>query len=103
MIRHIVLLRFRAAVLPEARAALMTELDGLRAHLHGMVTFTPLTNLSPETPVIHGFTQGFAIDFTDAAARDAYLADSRHVDIGRRLTEACEGGTEGVLVFDHAL
>lgn len=103
MIRHIVLLRFRAAVPPEARAALMTELDGLRARLPGMRNFTVLTNISPEIPVIHGFTQGFAIDFTDAAARDAYLVDPGHADIGRRLTEACDAGTDGVLVFDHAL
>jgi len=36
-------------------------------------------------------------------ARDAYLADEVHRAIGARLVAACSGGTEGLIVFDHAL
>lgn len=103
MIRHIVLLRFRAEVTPAERDALMAELDGLRERVPGMASFTTLGNVSPETPVAHGFLDGFAADFADAAARDAYLVDPAHRAIGARLVAACEGGTEGLIVFDHVL
>lgn len=103
MIRHLVLLRFRPVVTEADRAALMADLDALRAHLPGMLSFTALTNVSPEEPVVHGFRDGFAIDLADAAARDAYLADPAHRAAGARLVAACVGGAEGILVFDHVL
>ncbi len=103
MIRHMVLLRFRPEVSASDRAALMCDLDGLRARLPGIVTFAALRNVSPEEPVVHGFEDGFIVDFRDEAARDAYLADEVHRAIGARLVAACSGGTEGLIVFDHAL
>ncbi|WP_299130343.1 Dabb family protein [uncultured Amaricoccus sp.] len=103
MIRHMVLLRFRAEVSAGERAALMADLGGLRARLPGIVGFTTLRNVSPEAPVVHGFEDGFGVDFRDAAARDAYLADEGHRAIGARLVAACDGGIEGLIVFDHAL
>ncbi len=103
MIRHIVLLRYRAEVGADERARLMADLEGLRDRLPGMVSFTAFRNISPETPVVHGFEDGFGVDFQDAAARDAYLADEGHRAIGARLVAACDGGLAGLIVFDHAL
>ncbi len=103
MIRHLVLLRFRPDVSATEKAALMAELEALRGHLPGIRSFTPLANVSPEHPVVHGFLDGFAIDLADEAARDAYLADPAHKAAGARLTAACDGGTAGIVVFDHAL
>jgi hypothetical protein len=40
------------------------------------------------------------MDFPDATARDAYLADGKHKAAGARLVAALEGGDEGLLVFD---
>ena len=103
MIRHLVLLRFRPDVTQDERAALMHDLDALRGRVPGMLSFTRLENVSPEHAVVHGFHDGFAIELADAAARDGYLADPEHRAIGARLTAACAGGTEGLIVFDHAL
>lgn len=103
MIRHLVLLRFRPDVTEAERAALMAELDALRARLPGMLSFARLANVSIEHPVVHGFYDGFAIELADEAARDAYLVDPGHRAIGARLVGACVGGTEGLIVFDHAL
>lgn len=103
MIRHLVLLRFRPEVTATEKAALMTELEALRGHLPGILSFTPLANVSPEHPVVHGFVDGFAIDLVDEAARDAYLVDPGHQSAGARLTAACEGGAAGIVVFDHVL
>ena len=38
--------------------------------------------------------------FTDAAARDAYLADDRHRDIGERLAGLTVDGLDGITVVD---
>ncbi|MEL4376092.1 Dabb family protein [Brucella cytisi] len=49
-----------------------------------------------------GFRHGFVVDFTDSAARDAYLPHPEHAKVGKSLVEAAEGGIEGILVFDYA-
>jgi hypothetical protein len=103
MIRHVVLLRFRPDVGAAARAGLMAELDALRARLPGMLSFAAHRNVSVEAAVMHGFDDGFVVDLADAAARDAYLADPEHRAIGARLVAACVGGTDGLVVFDHAV
>ena len=102
MIRHIVLLRFLPEIGDADRAALIAAVGALRGHLAGIVGFGALANVSPEEPVVHGFRDGFAVDFVDAGARDAYLEDAAHRAIGERLVAAC-GGLDGLVVFDHAL
>ena len=101
MIRHLVLLRFRSEISASEKAALMAELAALRDHLPGMLSFEPLVNVSPEHTVVHGFIDGFSIELVDTAARDAYLADPAHQAVGAKLTAACEGGRDGLIVFDH--
>ena len=103
MIRHIVLLRFP----PDLRAGvfedLMGHLSALRGHLPGILDFQSGVNVSPETAVEHGNGHGFWVDFEDAAARDAYLEDPAHQAIGAKLVHACQGGIEGITVFDMEL
>lgn len=103
MIRHIVLVRLAPEVSAAEWGALTAGLDGLRAAIPGMLSFVPLANVSPEEPVIHGFRHGFTVDFADAAARDRYLDHPEHKALGARLVAACDGGLDGLLVFDHEL
>lgn len=103
MIRHLVLVRLRPDLPPGEWDAILAALAALRDHLPGILSFTALANVSPEEPVVHGFTRGFAIDFADAAARDRYLADPAHQAAGARLVAACDEGIAGLLVFDHTL
>jgi len=100
MIRHIVLLRFTADVVSSTKAELMAELEALSGHLSGIVGFKSGANISPETPVIHGFEDGFWFDFESIEARNAYLADPEHQKIGAKLVARTEGGPKGVIVFD---
>jgi len=102
MIRHLVLLRFRPDVTAAARAALLGDLAPVVAAIPGCGGLRIHRNSSPE-PLSHGFEDGFQLDFEDAAARDRYLADPAHAAVGARLVAAAEGGTLGVLVFDHPL
>jgi hypothetical protein len=101
-IRHVVLCRFRADVPDAERDAIFAELAALRGHLPGITAMSLGPNVSPEG-LAQGFAHGFTIDFTDAAARDAYLADAAHGRAGARLVAALEGGVNGLVVFDLEL
>ena len=102
MIRHVVLVRFREAVPAAEITAIFKQLDDLRAKLPGMKVFCHGPNVSPEG-LSRGFTHAFTVDFSDAAARDAYLAHSDHEAAGARLVKAAEGGLGGLMVLDFAL
>jgi hypothetical protein len=100
LIRHMVVVRFGSAVSAEMRQGIYDDLAALSGHLEGIVGFRSFHNVSPEKAVVHGFNDGFWVDFSDAAARDAYLQDTVHQAIGARLVAAAEGGIDGILVCD---
>jgi hypothetical protein len=102
MIRHFVLLRFRKDVSADTRAGLMRDLGAAVAAIEGCSGFAAFENVSVEAPLIHGFENGFVVDFADEAARRRYLDDPGHQAVGARLVAETEGGTEGVVVFDYA-
>jgi hypothetical protein len=102
MIRHCVLVKFRADVAEAEKKSIYEELRALQGHLKGMVAMHFGSNVSPEG-LGQGFADGFVIDFTDAAARDAYLMDDAHGRAGARLVGALEGGTAGLMVFDFSI
>ena len=99
MIRHCVLVKFRTVVPPAERQAIYDQLAALRQHLAGILAMAFGPNVSPEG-LGRGFADGFVVDFADAAARDAYLADAAHGRAGKRLVAALDGGVAGLLVFD---
>ncbi|TIL35927.1 Dabb family protein [Mesorhizobium sp.] len=99
MIRHCVFARFRNDVTDDERVAIHADLEALRSVIDGMAKVEFSVNTSPE-PFARGFTHGFTIDFSDAAARDAYLVHEAHSRAGARLVAALEGGTDGLMVFD---
>lgn len=100
MIRHIVALRFRAGVTPDRKAALYAKLAGLQGRIDGLTGFRSFANASVELPLVRGFNDVFWFDLRDVAARDAYLADAEHQQIGVEIVLELDGGAEGVFVFD---
>jgi hypothetical protein len=101
MIQHIVLVRFRADVTTAEKAAIYADLERLRERVPGMTGFRAGPNTSPEG-LDKGFADGFVATFSDAPARDGYLADDEHGKVGGRLVSMTEGGVDGILVFDLA-
>jgi hypothetical protein len=99
MIRHIVLVKFPAAVGAETIDPLFRALDDLRTVAPGMLSFKSGANVSPEG-LTRGFTHAFVADFADVAARDAYLVHPAHQAAGARLVAAAEGGIDGLIVAD---
>lgn len=99
MIRHCVFVRFRADVPETERNAIYADLAALKDVVPGFLAISYGANVSPEG-LNQGFVDGFAIDFIDEAARDAYLVHPAHKAAGSRLVAALEGGRDGLIVFD---
>jgi Stress responsive A/B Barrel Domain len=76
-------------------------LAALKDRLPGILAFAGGADASPEG-LQRGHTHAFTIDFADAAARDAYLADAGHKALGARLVAAARGGLDGITVVDFA-
>ena len=100
MIRHMVLVRFRADVTADEKSAVFEQLAALRAHLPGVLDFRAGLNVSPESHLIRGFNDLFWFDFEDARARDIYLDDPDHKAAGANLVAHAEGGRDGLIVAD---
>ena len=102
MIRHCVLCRFRADVDTAARQDIHERLVVLCDSLPNVLSIGFGSNVSPEG-LGQGFEDGFVIDFVDEAARDAYLVDEVHREIGADLVALLEGGSGGLIVFDLSM
>ncbi len=99
MIRHIVLIRFRADV-PEATiTAIFADLHAIKAKLPGVLAITAGRSESPEQ-IERGYMHGFVADFADWAALAAYQDHPDHKRLGAALVAAADGGIDGILVFD---
>mgnify|MGYP000047143214 FL=1 len=102
MIRHIVLLRFRAEITTAEKTSIYAELESLRELVPGFLGMSCGANASPEG-LHQGYTEGFTMDFADEAVRDAYLEHPAHKAAGGRMVAALEGGRDGLIVFDMAV
>ena len=98
MIRHIVLVKFRADVPRAERTAIFADLAALGDRIDGLLATSFGANISPESKHL-GFVDGFTMDFRDAAARDAYLEDEEHKRLGARMVAALEPD-DRIVVFD---
>jgi quinol monooxygenase YgiN len=100
MMRHIVLLRFRKDIDADRKRALFRQLEDLRRHIPGTIGFHAGRNESVEGELMRGNLDGFWFDFENEQVRDAYLVHPLHQAAGAALVDACEGGIDGITVFD---
>ena len=99
MIRHIVLIKFKAGIEQATIERLFDALADLGKEIAGMRGFDGGFSVSPEK-MEQGFRHGFCIDFDDVAARDTYLTHPTHQALGAELVAAADGGISGLIVFD---
>jgi hypothetical protein len=99
MIRHCVFVKLKANTSAEEREGLTADLAALKDVIPSITAAHFSSNVSPEG-LGRGYNFGFVMDFIDAAARDGYLPHPAHEKAAGRLVAACEGGAEGVLVYD---
>lgn len=100
MLKHCVFIRFRPEISAEQRAALYQALQSLESQLSGWLGFLAGVNVTPELGMDKGYNGGFIIDFADEAARDVYLQNPDHQQLGQRLVAAAVDGVAGIMVFD---
>lgn len=103
MIRHCVFIRFRAETSAGQKAEIYREISALKGRLPGLLAVHAGDNVSPETGMDKGYSEGFIVDFDGPAARDAYLADPEHRATGVKIVAAAEGGIAGIFVYDLAI
>ena len=103
MIKHLVLMRYKPEVSEAEKQGFYQELEALKPRMPGLLAIQYHKNCSPEEGMDKGYQEGFQIDFADAAARDAYLADPDHQATGAKLIAASIGGVDGIFVFDYQL
>ena len=99
MIRHIVLIRFRADVPDATIDAIFADLHAIRDVLPGVLSITSGRSESPEQ-IERGYMHGFVADFTDWDALAAYHAHPDHRRVGDAMIAHATGGLDGILVFD---
>lgn len=99
MIRHVVLFRRAKGVDAVATAEVFAALKNLANRMPGILVISTGHDCSPEG-IQRGYTHGFTVDFTNAAARDAYLPHPAHQAVGKMIVSITEGGVDGICVVD---
>jgi hypothetical protein len=94
-VHHLVLLKFKPATPPASITALFQALVRLKEVIDGIEGFRGGAYSSPEG-LNQGFTHGFVMTFTSAAARDGYLTHAEH----ERVKEQFLPGGADVIAFD---
>lgn len=79
--------------------AVMQGIAGVVARLPGLDGFHAGANRDYEQKSA-GFTWGFTLDASDAAALRVYASDAEHKLLGAALVTLCDGGADGIMVFD---
>jgi len=99
MLKHCVFLNFKAHIAKAERLAVFHQLAGLVGEVEGTVDIHFGDNLDYENKSPE-YSDGFIVTFTDRAAHLAYERHPQHVAAGGKLVEMCEGGHDGIIVFD---
>ena len=97
-VKHIALLKFKEGVAEEQIDQLFDQILELTEIVEGIEDYVAGANSSPEG-LNQGFTHGFVMTFSDAAARDVYLPHPEH----ERVKQLILPLAESVLVFDFEL
>jgi hypothetical protein len=99
MIKHVVLLKFKPSTTPQRIRDIFAGLAGLQQKIPGILDFSG-GPYSSEEGLHKGFTHGFIMSFTDAAARDAYLPHPQHEIVKQMIVSELDGGINGAVAFD---
>lgn len=99
MIKHCVFVNFRSEISSEARKDIFAKLSELVEEIDGMIDFAAGPNRDFEKKS-QDFSDGLVASFADAAALATYADHPKHVELARALVAMCEGGMDGILVFD---
>ena len=99
MILHCVFCRFRPDVATAESGAVLRDLSDFSLSLDGVLAFDFGPNRDFEKKS-QGYTDGFVIRFESREALGRYADHPTHRQLGARLCALCDGGADGIMVFD---
>ncbi len=99
MILHCVYCDFRASVKEVEKRNILVRLAQFSETLDGVVSFEFGPNKDFEQKSAN-YDWGFVIKFTDDKALENYAEHPEHKALGGELVALCEGGADGIVVFD---
>ena len=99
MIRHCVMLRLLPNDQETSLEQIMLGLGALVERLDGCSGFCAGPNLDFEGKS-QDYPYGFTFDAVDAETLSTYGGHPEHVELGTRLIALCQGGGEGIVVYD---
>lgn len=94
-VKHIALFKFKEGIAQEQIDQAFDQLLELSESIDGIEDYVSGMNNSPEG-LNQGYTHGFVMTFTDAAARDAYISHPDH----ERVKTAVLPSIEALVIFD---
>lgn len=99
MIRHCVFLRLSPKADTAELDKIMLDLEDLVRRIDGCSGFCagPNRDYEGKTPDHH---YGFTLDAENTEALAAYAVNPEHQALGMRLVALCEGGGDGIIVYD---
>jgi hypothetical protein len=95
-IKHMVILKFKPEVSQATIDDLFEQLAGLQSKIDGILDFSGGAYSSHEG-LNGGYTHGFCMTFSSAAARDAYLPHPDHEIVKGNIIP----NIDGVIAFDY--
>ncbi len=90
-VKHIALFKFRPETAPAEIQSLFDDILEMTEEIPGLEDYVAGENNSPEG-LNQGYTHAFVMTFSDAAARDAYLAHPAHDRVKFKLIALIETG-----------
>jgi len=102
VVLHAVFFKVRAAVSEHETRRVLAALAALQGKIDGLIAVDtgPNIDLESKSP---GYSHGFVMRFETRAALEAYATHPAHLAAATALVAICEGGAEGITVFDLAL
>ncbi|SEK83736.1 Dabb family protein [Pacificibacter marinus] len=102
MIIHSVYCAIRAETEQKKIDAVFAKLEKLVTVCDGLLSFQTGPNIDLEHKS-QKFTHGFVMKFDSQSALEAYAVHPDHIAAGGDLVAICEGGGDGIMVFDLAV
>ncbi|MBU2934984.1 MULTISPECIES: Dabb family protein [Pacificibacter] len=99
MIIHSVYCAIRAGTSAGEIDAVFAQLSALVPVCNGLLSFQAGPNIDLEQKS-QKFTHGFVMTFESQAALEAYTVHPAHKAAGGALVAICDGGGDGIMVFD---
>jgi len=99
MIIHSVYCAIRAGTSDREFDAVFAQLSALVPVCDGLLSFQAGPNIDLEQKS-QKFTHGFVMTFESQAALEAYAVHPAHKAAGGALVAICDGGGDGIMVFD---